>query len=209
MIFQALSNSVPDYGNFCLVEQKKQQQKYLSKTIEEGNNELSTLKKEYEEQVAEVRRLSEELQEKEKECDTLNQLQNMKRKEVTKLKARLDEMIKKREEEIKQLKEELVMKRKILSEYSERIQDLQQQLDKKTAEYEQVSSKVTQLERERSDQENKFRIMQKECEQKLQCEAARTLGAIEHAEEIEVSYWELVSTAIWHKEHLTSIEFPV
>ena len=172
-----------DYESSDLVEQKKQEQKNLFQDIKKSNIEISKLQKEYEEQVSEVRRLSEELQEKEEECETLHKLQNIKHKVISKLKG----IVKKKEMEIKQLKKKLAKKKQILSECSDKIQDLQQQLDKKTVDYELVSSRVTQLERERNDQENTFKIEQTEYEQKMQREAAKALGAAEHAKEVEVS----------------------
>ena len=171
------------------VKQKKQEQEDLFQVIEKSNIQMSQLQTEYEEQVCEVRRLSEELQEKEEECETLHKLQNIKHKEITKIKEKFNGIVKKKEVEIEQLKKELVKKKQVLSEYSDKIQNLQQQLDRKTAEYELVSSRVTELEREKDDQENKFKLKQTEYEQELQREAARTLGATEHAKEVEVSVW--------------------
>ena len=162
------------------------EEKSLSKMIEKDNDELSERRKQYENNAAEVRNLNEKLQKKREQCDTFIKLLHMKQKEIKKLDHVFKEMMQEKEEEIEQLEKELSMRKEELSEYSARILNLQKELDKKTVDYELISGKVAQLEIERDDQEKRFELMQTEYEQKLQLEAARTLGAEEHAKEVEV-----------------------
>lgn len=175
-----------DFEQSCLINQKKKKQENLSTVIEKGNLEMSKLQTEYEQEVAKFRCLNDELKIKEEECDLLTKLQSVKHKEIASLKAKFLGIIKIKEEDIKLLKEKLVRKKQLLSEYKYKIQDLQQQLDKKTAEYKHVSSRLTQLEHEKKEQISKFKTMQKEYEKKLQREAAKVQGATVLAEEVKV-----------------------
>ena len=178
-----------DFEDSHKAKQNKQlnmEQKRLSKMIEKDNSEMSELRMHYENSAAKVRSLSEKLRLKERQRDAFEKILDKKDEEIIELKSVFRGMIKEKEEEIEQLENELSIKKEELSEYSARIEGLQKELDEKTADYELISCKVAQLEIERDDQKKRFELMQTDYEEKLQLEAAKTLGAEEHAMEVEV-----------------------
>ena len=137
-----------DFEDSHTVKQNKQldmEQKRLSKVIERENSDLSELRKHYESSADKVRILSEKLRIKEEQRVGFVRILDKKDEEIIELKSVFRGMIKEKEEEIEQLEKELSMKKEELLEHSVRLQDLQKELDKKTADYEQISGELAQL----------------------------------------------------------------
>ena len=175
-----------------LLEHKKsidEEQKKLvdvRRSCKNSNDEMDEQIQNYIKMSGQVIELSEQLQDKEEEVDTLNTTSNLRYKEIKKLKGTLEKLKREKKMEANDLKREISMKKQKLSKCASKIKELQNNLDKKTEEFERLSYKVSLLESERDKTENVLKTVRTECEQKVQKEAARAQGAENFAKKVEV-----------------------